>query len=124
MRRVSNKCSNFGYPHQNKLHPLRSASPLISAAPNMWHLLEIVPYTNNVYTKMHIEQVYDNGALQKLFVFTYPAITCSNFILFCLIEGDVLFFFRFDRDFSKVLKFNVNHLPSHKVPPLESFVIK
>ena len=44
----------------------------------MYHLLEIVPYTNKVYTKMHIEEIYNNQALQKLFVFTQLAITCSN----------------------------------------------
>ena len=72
------KCHNFGYPYQNKRRSLASASPLISAAPYMWHLLEIVPCTNNVYTKIHIEEIYKNGALQKLFVFTQPAITCSK----------------------------------------------
>ena len=52
-----------------KINPLTSASPLISDAPYMCYQLEIVSYTNNVYTKMHIE-VCNNGALQKLLVFT------------------------------------------------------
>ena len=34
----------------------------------MWRLLEIVPYINNVYTKTHNEQAYNNGPLQILFV--------------------------------------------------------
>ena len=72
------KRHNFGYPYQNKRRSLINASPLRSAASYMWHLLKIVPYTNNVYTKMHIEEIYNNGALQKLFVFTQPAITCSK----------------------------------------------
>ena len=69
-RQVSNKRRSFGYPYQNKFRPLTSASAQIGTTPYMWHLLEIVPYTNNIYTKMHIEQAYNNGALQKLFVFT------------------------------------------------------
>ena len=44
----------------------------------MWRLLEIVQYTNNFYKKMYIQQVYNDGALQKLFVFTYLEITCSK----------------------------------------------
>ena len=52
-----------------KINPLTSASALISDAPYMWYQLEIVSYTNNVYTKMHIE-VCNNGAFQKLLVFT------------------------------------------------------
>ena len=73
-----NKRRNFAYPHQNKRCHLTSAFLLISATPYMCHLLEIVPYTNNVYTKMHIEEIYNNRALQKLFVFTQPAMTCSK----------------------------------------------
>ena len=34
--------ANFDYPHQTKRRLLTSASPLISAAPYMWRLLEIV----------------------------------------------------------------------------------
>ena len=45
----------------------------------MWRLLENVPYTNNAYTKMHIEQVCNNGALQKLLVF-------GNYLLKVAIE--------------------------------------
>ena len=57
--------ANFDYPHHTKRRLLTSASPLISAAPYMWRLLEIVPYTytSYAYTNMDIEQVYISGAL-------------------------------------------------------------